>query len=366
LFRATGYVASGRGGRPHRGTACNTGPAGTSFRRATTDTMAAMVERNMAMIGRGAVARPALPRALAFPASAAGLVYIAGFVVLDRVSFIDPYTPFGITPWNPNTGLTFVLVLLFGLRTMPFLFAAPLVADLVNRQLPLPWSVEIASAVVVGGIYGAALALLLRPALRFGSGLSSMRDLLLLIVTAAIASALVATGYVGLMVTAGQMHGADFLAASLRYWVGDVIGIIVVTPIALIGLARPQDLRFSVETVLQIAAIAAALTLVFGFAEEQQFQLFYVLFLPIVWMAVRSGIEGVSIGVVITQFGLIAGLMMLPDETGDVTAFQARTRRRRTCDRAAPHRSGAAAAPGFACPSRPARQHGRACRRGRA
>ena len=58
-----------------------------------------------------------------------GLAYLAAYVGLDRVK---PYAPFGITPWNPNTGLSFALVLAFGLRMIPLLFVGPFLADLVN------------------------------------------------------------------------------------------------------------------------------------------------------------------------------------------------------------------------------------------
>ena len=67
------------------------------------------------------------------------------------------------------------------------------------------------------------------------------------------------------------------MTATLHYWVGDVIGIVVVTPFTLIALTRRTMPRFSIETALQIAAVLAALALIFGLAEEQQFQLFYVL-----------------------------------------------------------------------------------------
>ena len=43
-----------------------------------------------------------------------GLTYVVSYVALDWVSFIEPYAAFGITPWNPNTGLSFVLILVFG------------------------------------------------------------------------------------------------------------------------------------------------------------------------------------------------------------------------------------------------------------
>jgi C4-dicarboxylate-specific signal transduction histidine kinase/uncharacterized membrane protein YqaE (UPF0057 family) len=82
-------------------------------------------------------------------------------------------------------------------------------------------------------------------------------------------------------------------------------------------------LPMSVENVLQFAAIFVALALVLGYADERQFQLFYVLFLPIVWMAVRSGSEGVAVGILVTQLGLIVGFILFPEEASDVTAFQA-------------------------------------------
>ena len=79
----------------------------------------------------------------------------------------------------------------------------------------------------------------------------------------------------------------------------------------------------SIETALQCAAIACALLMVFGFSNEREFQLFYVLFLPIVWMAVRNGIEGVSAGILITQCSLILGVGLLPEESKELNAYQA-------------------------------------------
>jgi hypothetical protein len=85
---------------------------------------------------------------------------------------------------------------------------------------------------------------------------------------------------VGLRIAAGLLPAKD-LAATLRYWIGDVIGILVLTPFALFALTRRRILPMSTETALQCAAIVGALVIVFGFAEEREFQLFYVLFLPI-------------------------------------------------------------------------------------
>jgi integral membrane sensor domain MASE1 len=255
--------------------------------------------------------------------AALGLLYVAGYVLLDWISLIQPYAPFGISPWNPGTGLSFALVLLFGRRMLPFLFVGVLLSDLVHRPLPLPWMVELAAALLIAGGYAAALLALMQKRLRFDPALSSMRDLLLLMVAAVVSAAVVACGYVGLAIAAGLLPPADFSSAALRYWVGDVIGIMVVTPFSLLALTRRRVLPMSIETWLQFAAILAALALVLGYSDERQFQLFYVLFLPIVWMAVRAGSEGVAVGILVIQLGLIVGFILFPEEASDVTAFQA-------------------------------------------
>lgn len=188
----------------------------------------------------------------------------------------------------------------------------------------MPRTVEILTVALIGGDYSAALIFLKRSNIRLDPDLSSMRDLILLMFAAAASAAFVASGYVGLTVAAGLLSTKDFMAATLRYWTGDVIGILAFAPFVLFALTRRQILPMSTETALQSAAIVGALVLVFGFAEEREFQLFYVLFLPITWMAVRNGIEGVSAGILITQLGVILGVgLFSPHEREELIAFQA-------------------------------------------
>jgi two-component system, LuxR family, sensor kinase FixL len=150
-----------------------------------------------------------------------------------------------------------------------------------------------------------------------------MRDLLLLMLVAAASAAFVASTYVGAAIAAGLLSIKDFAPATLRYWIGDVVGILALTPFALFVLTDRRILPLSIETALQCAAIVGALLVVFRVSQEQEFQLFYVLFIPIVWMAVRNGTEGVSAGVLITQCGLILGVGLLPEKSKELYAFQA-------------------------------------------
>jgi two-component system, LuxR family, sensor kinase FixL len=259
----------------------------------------------------------------AMPAGVIAFLYLAAYLLLDRISFIEPYAHFGITPWSHSTGLSFPLVLLFGRRMILFLFIAPLLSDLIYIQPSLPLPVTLLSSLLIGSTYSVALAFLLRPGLRFDPKLASMRDLELLGLVAAISAVFVALSYVTVMTAAELLPVKEFAAAALQYWVGDLIGIMVVAPFVLVTLTRRRVLRLSTETGLQLTAIVSALALVFGYAEEQQFQLFYVLFLPIIWMAVRTGFEGVTAGLVVTQLGLILGVLIFPGKGHDVTAYQA-------------------------------------------
>jgi two-component system, LuxR family, sensor kinase FixL len=252
----------------------------------------------------------------------AGLVYLVGYVALDRVSFSESYAQLGISPWNPSTGLSFVLVLLFGRRFLPLLFVAPFLADMINRQVVLSWPAEILAVAVIGAGYSAALLFLTGPTARFDPRLPSMRDLAQLILATSVSAAFVAASYVGLMVAAGLLPGREFATAALRYWVGDIVGVLAVAPFALFALSGRRILPLSLETVLQCAAVLVALAMVFGLAAEREFQLFYVLFLPIVWMAVRNGIEGVSAGILITQIGVILGVAFIPEEREELVALQ--------------------------------------------
>lgn len=264
----------------------------------------------------------AFPRLLSLSASVVGLLYLVGYVALDWLSYVHPFGPFGITPWNPPTGLSFVLILIFGQRHVPLLFIAPLMADTIVRGLPVPVVVQLIAITVIGIGYAAATLFLLRPGLRFDVSLSSMRDLFLLLSIAVASAAGVAAVNVLVYAVAGHVHWSDFAAAALRYWVGDVIGIAVVTPFLLIVLTRGRPFRLTFEALLQLASICISLVVVFASAQSRQFQLFYVLFLPIIWIAVRSGLEGVSAGLVLTQIGVIIALQAFAPTDVDVTAFQ--------------------------------------------
>jgi two-component system sensor kinase FixL len=253
-----------------------------------------------------------------------GLAYLAGYVLLDWVSYVHPFAEFGITPWNPQTGLSFALILLLGRSYLPWLMIAPLAADLIVRELPLPPTAEALVVLITGVGYGAGALLLLSPRIGFDPSLSSRRSLIWLLGITAVSIAAVSLGHGLVLYLHGIVPAENVLQASLRAFVGDLIGVMVFTPFLLITLTRRRVAPPTWEAGALLLLTLAALWVVFGLSEALRFQLFYLLFLPVVWIAVRFGLEGVTLGLAVIQIGVIGMIEFLgEDRSGEVVAYQA-------------------------------------------
>jgi two-component system, LuxR family, sensor kinase FixL len=262
-------------------------------------------------------------RLLSRPHVEIAMAYLVGYVLLDWLSYVHPYSAFGITPWNPPTGLSFALILLFGVEFLPWLFIAPILADGIVRGFALPLPAEIAAGAIIGGGYAAATALLVTPRLRFDAALPTRGSLLVLLTAAIVSTAVVAGLYVLMLVGFALLPAAEFGNAALRFWVGDMIGVAVLTPFLLVLMMRRRPLHLSWEAIALLVLVAAAVFAVFGFAGPSRFQLFYLFFLPVIWTAVRFGLEGVTLGLLLTQVGLITAIHFTEDTASDVTSYQA-------------------------------------------
>ncbi|MDX2144966.1 MAG: MASE1 domain-containing protein [Rhodospirillaceae bacterium] len=238
--------------------------------------------------------------------------FIASYVALDWVSYIAPIAPFGITPWNPPPALSIALLLFFGVRFWPALFLATLAAEYVVRGLPAPllFNFLIAGATSLGYV-GAALAL--RRLLPPNFAIVTRRNLLAFLAVVACFALPVAATYVFVLTSPTLLPREDLWRNILLYWVGDVIGIITLAPLLLtIANWRPERGAWTtprlIEAALQLAAIFGALWIVFGVQATDEFRFFYVLFLPVIWVALRHGILGAEIAILAVQIGLVVAV----------------------------------------------------------
>ncbi|HYD31322.1 MAG TPA: MASE1 domain-containing protein [Azospirillaceae bacterium] len=269
----------------------------------------------------------------AFRAVVVSAAFLAAYLFLDQISFIYAFHKFNITPWNPPVGLALACLLLVGPRFAAVIVLGRLLGDLFLRDMPTPLMTSGLGAGLIAGGYAMA-AVILRRWIGIDLRLSRSRDMLWLIAVALVTTMVVACGYVLLLIAFDLLPLDAFLKAVTRRWVGDAIGIMTITPFLLAHgpalLSRPgMPLRLSMEKLAQATSVVLVLWVIFGIdwdesgAAAVEFQFFYLLFLPLIWIAVRTGLTGVAIGVLGTQVGLIIAIRTLGDYSGTtVTALQ--------------------------------------------
>lgn len=238
-------------------------------------------------------------------------VFAPCYVALDWASYIDPVGPFNITPWNPQPALAIVWMMLGGLVHAPAVLATILLADIVIRHVPGGYAVTAMTALVLASGY-AGIAWVLRSLLS-DTSLRSTRQLTNFAMVVVAGTSVVGAAFIGVLSAAGLMAGTAFTNAWMRFWIGDAVGILVTAPLlfaaadasrrsALLALARRP------EALLQAIVLGATVWLIFeGFGRDPSRQ-FYLLFLPLIWIAVRFGLNGAILATAIVQMGVVLGI----------------------------------------------------------
>lgn len=256
------------------------------------------------------------------------IVFTGLYLVLERISFIHPWATSSITPWNPQIALALGLVLIRGVRAVPALLLATLISEALVRQASAPFSAVLVGALIMTIGYGAAGIALAR-GLSARGRIRSLRDFAWMLAVVSGAPLLIGTLYVGANAALGVFAWTAFPEAMLRYWIGDVVGVLALMPLFLV-LADPASRRKLAallprwETAAQLISTVAILSTVFVFLPEGQVKYFFVLFLPVIWMAARQGLVGAAAGLAFIQVGSIVIAQVSGTEPWMLLELQAR------------------------------------------
>ena len=250
-------------------------------------------------------------------------VFAPCYLLLDWVSYIHPLGPFNITPWNPQPALAIAWMLLGGLVHAPVVLAAILVADVLVRDVPM--GISMLTALVLTAGY-AAIAETLRRLLRPKPDLRTLRQLTVFIAAVIPGSALIAAAFVGVLYAAGSLDAA--FAPWVRFWTGDAVGVLVTAPLLLVVADAEGRRSFAAlarrwETYLQVALLAATLWLIFAGLGGDPSHHFYLVFLPLIWTAIRHGLGGAIVGVAVVQSGVVLGIHHHPVQGLPIIELQA-------------------------------------------
>jgi signal transduction histidine kinase len=254
-------------------------------------------------------------------------VFAPCYVLLDWVSYIHPLGAFNITPWNPQPALAIAWMLLGGLAHAPAVWVTIVLADGVIRNFPAGYGVSALAALALTAGY-AAIAWALRALLRPQPGLRTLRQLTVFVAVVSGGTVFVAALFVAVLYGAGALAPGAALPGWLRFWVGDAVGILVTAPLLLVvaDAARRTSLRALAlrgETYVQAALVAATLWLIFAGLGGDPSHHFYLLFPPLIWIAIRGGVAGAIVAIAIVQLGVVLGIHHRSLQTVPILELQA-------------------------------------------
>ncbi len=239
----------------------------------------------------------------------------------------------GSAAWYPATGL--VLALMLGISPwygVLVCFSAAVAGILIYQQ-PLMSLSGTVGAVGCSAFYAAA-AYVLRGLLKIDLSLRERRDVVRYVsVTTAAALGSTAIGVACLAADHAILWTEYWHSASI-WFLGDEIGLLGVAPFLLIYLwpwvrrrlspelveIQPEKENFSnqtfnsgafVEGGAQAVTLMAVLWVMFG-PKLGHFELFYLSFIPIIWIAMRQGIRRVVIGLLALNFGIVVAMHFYP------------------------------------------------------
>lgn len=193
------------------------------------------------------------------------------------------------SPAWPPAGLAVVAVALWGRRALPALFIGAFAVEVPG--VSVPWALTIAAGVCVEGAVGGWL-IQRAGGTRIFSTLAGVPRFGAAAVLAASAAATVALGS---LLAAGLTTPDAALRTWLTWFLGDIVGIVVLAPVllSLAGGRRPSlTPGQATEAVVLLAVLAAATFVVFGL---YRLPLVFLVVPPVVWVALRFGPGPVSV-----------------------------------------------------------------------
>ncbi|NDI87285.1 CHASE domain-containing protein [Undibacterium crateris] len=203
------------------------------------------------------------------------------YFVAGRLGMLLAIPPGYSTALFPAAGIAFGLVLSFGERMLPAIFAGQVLFHLsLSFGQSTGLSIDSVSlALILAGIavfQAAAAQRLILHALKERLVLDSNRDIFYFFLCTVVVSLISSAMGVTALRLMGRLSSAEADSSWLVWWVGDVLGVITTTPLVLVLFARPAALwrsrRFNVLVPLSLCLLVVLVAFLFIRERETQKQ----------------------------------------------------------------------------------------------
>lgn len=237
------------------------------------------------------------------------LLFPLFYMGLDLTS--GPFrTSTGVSLWVLSPGLSVALLARFGLRFAPLVTLSALLSLIFVWKVEIPLPALVAVALAITGGY-TTMAALIRSRLGLQVALWGPREVNRFAFFAVALTFAVASAGVAVYVAVGFVLPADYWAAVFHWWIGDAIGLLLLTPVLMLLLvpgngfewplddirieASPANLLRTAEIIAQAATILVIVWLAVR-SPLARLEIHYLAFLPLIWIALRQGLPGAAIG----------------------------------------------------------------------
>jgi len=228
-----------------------------------------------------------------------------------RLGLKMAYVQFNTSPVWPPTGIALAALLLFGLDLWPGVSLGVLLGSIFTGA-----DFGVALGITLGNTLEAlAGAYLLTRFVNFHNTLDRIRDVVGLAIVAIFCTAISATIGTTTLMLAGHGNWAAFGAIWSTWWIGDLLGALVVAPVLLVWFSPPRfqmQRRQYVEGVFLLVLLILMTWYVFGGIPPGGIlhqALIYMVFPFIIWAALRFGQHGATLTSLITSGIAIWGTM---------------------------------------------------------
>jgi PAS domain S-box-containing protein len=270
------------------------------------------------------------------------LACIVIYVLLDRTTVYLQIWP-NISAWYPPVGLGLALMVGLGSEAIPSIVAAGFLSGLINYHQPVLSVPFLFLNPFVPAVYATA-ASFLRKRLPPDRRLHTIRQVVTLLGVSLLASLICATVGTAILVYDGEIPAVDYLQAAFNWWMGDAVALFSFTPL-LLEFVLPRLRNFLhqgseercgsllhrrakntpsliLENVLVLITCCFLFFVIFGNSFSRSAHLFYLLFLPIIWIATRQGLRATMLGLMLLDTGLALTMRFAPSQLESLAFVQ--------------------------------------------